>query len=290
MDWLQAITPDWLNVYDVAWRTVVAIIVIGLAYVIGKSLSHVAQTMGERLSRSAAIGNLWSMMIKVIVVVLAIVLVLRVYGLDGVAYSVLAGAGVAGIIIGFSLQEVAANFVSGMVLAIQRPFRVGHLIESNQVYGVVRAIHMRSTEVETLDGQLVHIPNKSVLLDVVTDYNYIPFRRVELTIGVTYGADLTQVKDVALAAVEQLDIVASDRPIDLYYTEFADSSINFDIRFWTPFRKEIDYLEARSQAVIAIQRAFADEAIEIPYPITTVFDGDHDAATDSNKKRSGGAA
>ena len=89
MDWLQTITPDWLNVYDVAWRRVVAIIVIGLAYVIGKSLSHVAQTMGERLSRSAAIGNLWSMMIKVIVVVLAIVLVLEYMG-RWCGYSVLA--------------------------------------------------------------------------------------------------------------------------------------------------------------------------------------------------------
>ena len=289
MEWLQSITPDWLNVYDVAWRTVVAFAIVGLSYVIGKLIADVAQRVGQNVSRSAAIGNLWSMIVKVAVTVLAIVFILKVYGLDGVAYSVLAGAGVAGVIIGFSLQEVAANFVSGIVLAIQRPFRVGHLIESNEVYGIVRAIHMRSTEVETLDGQLVHIPNKNVLLDVVTDYNYIPFRRVELTVGVSYKADLATVKQVTLAAINALDVTDTKRDVDLSFTEFSDSSIDFVVRFWTAFTREVDYLEARSQAVMAIQTAFARESIEIPYPITTVYDGDATTQPTNPKHKKGAA-
>ena len=250
---------------------VAAIAIVYRARFVADGLARVS----ERISHSPAIGNLVGKLARVVAFFVALYVFLKIIGLDDAALSVLAGAGVAGIVIGFALQDIAANFLAGIILAIQRPFRVGHLVEISDVYGVVKKIHMRSNEVQKLDGQLAHIPNKTVLLGVVSDYNYIPFRRVDLTIGVTYGEDLQTVQTVAIDAIRQLDCCDVERPVEVFFTDFGDSSINFSLRFWTAYQHETDFLLARSEAIKAIQQAFAREHIEIPFPITTVYDGQY---------------
>jgi small-conductance mechanosensitive channel len=254
-------------------RIAIAVAAFVVIVIVAKYASAGVQKFGERVSHSPAIGNLFATLLRVIAFVVALFVALRVLQLDGVAFSLLAGAGVVGIVIGFALQDIAANFISGIILAIQRPFRVGHLIETNDVYGIVRRINLRSTEVRTLDGQLVHIPNKNVLLNVVVDYNYIPFRRVDLDIGVSYGSDLAKVQKITCKTVQSLELCDKERPVELFFREFGNSAIIFEVRFWTAFENEVDFLEARSQAVMAIQKAYQKHAIEIPYPITTVLEG-----------------
>lgn len=259
---------DWAAVSARALVIFITIIAIIFAT---RFIARAAQRTGEKLSNNIAIGNLADTLVKVIAWVVGVFLVLRILNLEGIAYSVLAGAGVAGIVIGFALQDIAANFVAGIILAIQRPFRVGHLIHTSEEYGIVKQIHLRSTELETLDGQLVHIPNKSILLNSVTNYNYIPYRRVEITVGVGYSADLQHASKIAIQAVKAIECCEKNRPIDLYYDQFSNSSIDFTIRFWTRFKNEIDFLAARSAAIIAIQQAYKKHGIEIPYPITTIL-------------------
>lgn len=271
-DFSQTISWWTEDTTALAWRILWAFVAFAFILFVAKFVAAGAQRLGQAASKSIAIGNLFAMLVRVIAALLALYVALRIFGLDSAAWSVLAGAGVAGIVIGFALQDIAANFISGVVLAIQRPFRVGHLVETNDTYGVVKKIYMRSTEIQTLDGQLVHIPNKNILLQKVSDYNYIPYRRVDLTIGVGYNADLDKVKKVTLETIKSLDLSDEKRAVELYFTEFAASSINFDIRFWTKFQTEPNYLEARSQAVMEIHKAYAKHNIEIPYPITTVFD------------------
>lgn len=262
--------PDalWDNIFV---RGMAALLAIALVVFLAGFVAKFASKVSTTASKSKAIGDLSSMLIKVIAWAIALFVALKIMQWDAAALSILAGAGVIGIVVGFALQDIAANFIAGIILAIQRPFRVGHLIETNDMYGVVKKIHLRSTELETLDGQLVHIPNKSILLETVTDYNYIPYRRVELTVGVAYATDLEEAKRIALEAITQIDESIDDKPIDLYYSEFADSSINFEVRFWSQFKNEVDYLSARSQAIVAIQKAFKENGIEIPFPIRTII-------------------
>lgn len=266
---------DWLNegASQQALRVIWGLVVFGIVLFVAKYIGGAVSKVGTKVSRSPAIGNLFGMLVQVVAFFLALFILLKIVGLDGAAMSVLAGAGVVGIIIGFSLQDIAANFIAGIILAIQRPFRVGHLVNTNEVYGIVKRIRLRSTELQTLDGQLVHIPNKNILLDVVSDYNYIPFRRVDLDIGVSYTSDLEKVQRVTVETIQQLKSCDKEHPVKVYFTEFAASSINFNLQFWTAFADEPDYLEARSEAVMAIQKAFAEASIEIPYPITTVLEG-----------------
>ena len=172
--------------------------------------------------------------------------------------------------LGFAFQDIASNFIAGITLAFQKQFNVGDLVEVNDIFGTVMRIDLRTTTVRTLNGQMVSIPNKDVFLNAVTDYSQLGRRRIELVVGVSYGEDLEKVKDVSLKAIKDLKISLDKEPIDLYFEEFSDSSINFVLRFWTEFKKQPDYLEARSQAIIAIKQAFDREGIVIPFPITTL--------------------
>jgi len=252
------------------WQISVALAAIIIVLTASRLLSIVAGRVGYRLSQSPSVANLFRTTVHLVGIVITLFIVLRIFKLDGVAFSLLAGAGVIGLVIGFAVQDIAANFISGVILVILRPFRVGYLVETNDVYGIVKQIRLRSTEIRTLDGQMVHIPNKSILLEKVVVYTDIPSRRVRILIGVDYDTVLDSAKKLAQDTVAQLDKCDERQAVSVYYTEFAESSIVMEIQFWTEFHTEPEYLEARSQAIVALKQAFDKAGITIPYPITTV--------------------
>ncbi|MCA9514891.1 MAG: mechanosensitive ion channel family protein, partial [Myxococcales bacterium] len=174
-----------------------------------------------------------------------------------------------GIALGFAFQDIAANFVSGVLLAINRPFEVGDLIESADFKGRVEQITLRWTQGRSLDGQVVFLPNKEVFENPITNYNRAPDRRVAVEIGVAYGDDLEKAEQIALSAVEKLGIHKPERPLELFYTAFGDSSINFVLRFWVESSQHA-WLAARSAAIKAVKVAFDDAGITIPFPIRTL--------------------
>ena len=247
-----------------------AIIVLALFYFIGRYARNLVKKFGYKLSDNRAVSNLFGLFTQIGFILLGVIIGLQIMNLDGAAFSVLAGAGIAGIALGFALQDIAANFISGTVLALQRPMKIGDLVETHETYGIVRKINLRSTEIETLQGQLVHIPNKDILLNPMIDYSHGTTRRVDIEVGVSYRDDLDKVKKVALKAINSIKGIDNKKPVDMYFSEFGDSSINFVIRFWVPFKKETDYLSMRSQAVMNIKKSFDSEGITIPFPIRTL--------------------
>jgi len=249
---------------------VASILVIVAAIVAGRVIRKVVMSVVSRASDSKTMMQLLGTVSYITTILVGLIVALNVLELGGAATSLLAGAGVVGIAIGFAFQDIAANFIAGVFIAFQKPMRVGDLVETNEFYGKVQKISLRMTEIETLQGQRVFIPNKDIILNPLTEYNALRDRRIDLDVGVSYDDDLEKAQKLAIDAVKKLDSTNPDKPVDLYYSEFGDSSINFTIRFWTDFRNETDYLGARSNAVIAIKKAFDKEGISIPFPITTL--------------------
>lgn len=216
------------------------------------------------------IRSLLTNVVSIAVFLAGIFVALGVLGLDKTVTSLLAGVGIVGLALGFAFQDIAANFMSGIILAVRRPFEVGHLIRSNEFLGVVNTISLRSTVMRQLTGEQVRLPNKDVLGNPIINYSATGERRVDLSVGVSYGDDLEKVRRVAVRAVEGLDCLKEGRAVELFYEGFGDSSISFSIRFWVSFARQPDYLSARSEAVMAIKRAFDAEDITIPFPIRTL--------------------
>ncbi len=204
---------------------------------------------------------------------------LGIVGLDKTVTSLLAGVGILGLAFGIAFQDIAANFFAGIFISLRHPFEVGQLVESNGYLGVVADIRLRVTILRLFTGQTVRIPNREVLTNPIINYTETGERRVDISVGVSYGSDLEQVRRVTISAVEALAARHADRPVELFYEGFGDSSINFQLRFWMDLTRQPEFLAARSDAIMAIKRAYDREGIVIPFPIRTLDFGIKGGAT-----------
>jgi small-conductance mechanosensitive channel len=197
-------------------------------------------------------------------VALGFYVALQVNGVDLSSLAVLAGA--VGVGLGFGLQNVVHNFVSGLIILAERPIAIGDRVEVGEVAGQVSRISLRSTVVITNDNISIIVPNSDFISNKVTNWSYgDPKVRLRLPVGVAYGSDIEKLRKVLLAVAEAHPKVLREPAPELFFSGFGDSSLNFELGVWTAemtskprrFRSELNY---------AIEKALRDNAIEIPFP------------------------
>ncbi|CAI8351823.1 MAG: Small-conductance mechanosensitive channel [Flavobacterium sp. SCGC AAA160-P02] len=156
------------------------------------------------------------------------------------------------------------------MLNIQRPFKLDDLVEIDSNFGSIKEIGWITTSIETIEGQLVFVPNQVIYNNTFTNYSKFNKRLVVLKSGVSYGDDLNHVKEVALNEVSKIDSLLKNEVVDFYFTSIGNSTYNFEIRFWIRFKYQKDYLAALSEVITRIKKRFEDENISISYPVTTL--------------------
>src|SRR6056297_239767 len=247
-----------------------ALLVLILFYVLGRFIRRFIRTVLEKATTNKTVIDLAETVMSVIIVGIGVFFALSILNLDGTVTSLLAGAGIIGLALGFAFQDIAANFISGLLLSIRHPFGIGDIIESNDYFGTVKKLNLRNTIVKTPQGQIVYIPNKVVYENPFTNYTKNQERRIDLECGVSYGDDLEKVQKVATEAIHSIGQRNKKRDVEFYYKEFGGSSINFVVRFWVKFNTNPDYLEPQSEAIIVLKKAFDENDIMIPFPIRTL--------------------
>ena len=223
-----------------------------------------------KASKNEALGHLFSTVVYAAILGIGFFIMLGVLGLNKALTSLIAGIGVIGLVLGLAFQDIAADFISGIILAFRRPFKKGDIIETKDIMGKVTKTNLRDTVIETFQGQEVYIPNKDFLQNAFYNFSVLERRRVDLAVGVSYAEDLEKVEDVVLSAIKNLEGVIDKDKIVFDYSEFDSSSINFNIRFWIEYPDQPGYLTMRSKAIKAIKRAFDEQDITIPFPIRTL--------------------
>lgn len=197
-----------------------------------------------------------------------------IISLDQVDFDVagfLAGLGIVGLTVGFALQDITKNFISGILLLVQQPFDIGDAIEVAGVAGAVVDIQVRSTTIRTWDGRIVIIPNADVYSSAITNYSRSELRRFELNIGVAYDSDLEQVTQVTHDVLAGIEGLIQDDPAPMVvFNNFGASSIDLTIYYWLR-PAELSPFLASDQVVKAIKSAYAAANIDIPFPIRTVY-------------------
>lgn len=206
---------------------------------------------------------------RYIIVVIGLMVIIQSAGIDLSFLTVLAGA--LGVGIGFGLQNITNNFVSGIVILLERPIKVGDRIETTNsagdtINGDVINISARATTVLTNDNIAIIVPNSNLITSTVINWSYNDRRvRFNFPIGVHYKEDPAVVKKLLLEVAKENDGVLQSPPPDVLFDEFADSSLNFLLRVWTT-----RYIQKpgvlKSQLYFAIHRKFKEHDIEIPYP------------------------
>jgi small-conductance mechanosensitive channel len=183
-------------------------------------------------------------------------------GVDINRFTLLAGA--FGVGIGFGLQNIVNNFLSGLILLFERPIHPGDTIEVGGVSGIVKSIGIRSSTISTGDGADAIIPNATLISEKLMNWTLSdPWRRIEIRIGVAYGSDLQKVMEVLLAVAAADSSVLKDPAPAVVFQGFGESALNFALRAWTLVQANLD---TKSRLSLALAQALHEAGIEIPFP------------------------
>ncbi|HEY73648.1 MAG: hypothetical protein DRJ03_24755 [Chloroflexi bacterium] len=183
--------------------------------------------------------------------------------------SFIAGLGIAGITIGFALQDIARNFVAGILLLVRQPFNIGDDVKVADRAGTVLDITTRDTVLKTWDGEMMIIPNMDVFTSAITNYSALPRRRRTVHIGLGYDEDVSQATRVFIEAIQSVEGVLKEPAPSLLAEELGDSALTLAARFWVN-QETHGLFDVHSEVVRAIKEIAEKEEIDLPYPIQTV--------------------
>lgn len=264
-NWVEALIKILPNL-------VLAVIVVVIGFFIARWIRRLSLKFIGKVSHNVTLNNLFSSIIYFIFIGIVLFTALTILNLDKAVSTALAGAGILGLALAFAFQDIAANFMSGIFISFRKPIKVGDVVEIKDYMGKVIEVNLRDTVIRTFGGQTVIIPNKDVFQNPIENYSHLGKRRFDLSVGVSYGDDLDKVKEITLAAVQDIQEL-SKKPGDettMFFEEFGDSSINFTIRMWISNPEQLTYKKVGSEAIMKIKKAYDDNDIMIPFPIRTL--------------------
>jgi len=264
LGWMNAIIEGLPNM-------ALAIIVVLLAYILAKYAYRLANKLTSRRIKQQSIINIISKLTYIAVITVGIFLALGILDLSKTLTSLITGAGVIGLVIGLALQGTLSNTISGIVISFREKIQIGNWVETNDFAGEIIDINLKNFTLKETDNNLVFIPNKTILETPMKNYSLTPYMRVTVSCGVGYKSDLEFVEKLVKTTLSNtFKKIDDNKPVEFYFTEFGDSSINFICRFWIEGTRNAHKLDASNKAIIAIKKAFDAEGVNIPFPIRTL--------------------
>lgn len=251
-------------------QLVVAIVVILLAALLNRVLQSALQRTLGRSQLRPSLKELFALLLSIVVWTLGLMIAAVVVFPGLTPSSILAGLGIGSVAIGFAFKDVFENFLAGIIILFRREMRIGDFIECQGLEGRVEKIAIRESQIMQTDGQLVIVPNSMLFKNPLKVITYNDERRVTVICGVAYDEDVAQSRRVIYDAVASCPTVNQDtRPIQVYAQEFASSSINFEVSWWTG-SKPVEIRKSRDEVVEAVKSALDNAGIEIPFPYRTL--------------------
>jgi small conductance mechanosensitive channel len=255
------------------YRLLPNLLLAALILVVFRILARYGGKVMERLlgraSQNIALVSLISALTRIAIFTTGLFFALGVLGLDKTVTSLLAGAGVLALALGFAFQDLTTNFISGAFIAIQRPIKVGDIIETNGFTGKVLSIGLRSVKLDNFAGQIVELPSKDIFQKPIVNFTNSGERRVQLECSIGYKDDLSIVENLALSAMKDLNFLNRLKPIELNFMKFSEKSIDFEILFWID-QDKIGPGPAKSIVMKSVKRVFDENNISFPTPARPV--------------------
>lgn len=245
------------------WMLGQALVVLAAAVFIGRLAEFWLATIGQGKNRhDQGIRYTASKLVSYCIVGLGAYLALtHLFDTSSLGYAVAALS----LGIGFGLQEIVSNFVSGLILLFERPLQVGDLVQVGETVGVVERINIRATTVRTLDNEFILVPNRELVTkDVVNHTHNDPRLRVRVPVGVAYGSDLAVVREALLSAARDNRLILKRPAPEAYFKGFGDSSLDFELRVW--ISRPLDRPAVSSELRSKIDEAFRAAGVTIPFP------------------------
>ncbi|WP_338456889.1 mechanosensitive ion channel family protein [uncultured Alteromonas sp.] len=201
--------------------------------------------------------------ISLVIMLLGVYLFLFMAGLTGFAVAVISGTGVVGLILGFAFRDIAENFISSLLLTIQRPFRIGDIVEINEFTGIIQKVTSRATTMVDFDGNHIQIPNATIYKGVIKNLTANPLMRGHFVLGVGYDADIRNAQNLAVEIISSHAKVLKDPEPQVLIDNLGASTYNLKVYFWVNV-EDTSVLKMSSLLMRQIVGRFTEENISMP--------------------------
>ncbi|AEL26626.1 mechanosensitive ion channel family protein [Cyclobacterium marinum] len=263
---------DLESVEQLAVSILVAILILIFFIYLSRWIKKIVSNRLSKKTDDHLLTNFISTSIKSLVMLFGFALLLRFLGLTGVVNSLLAGAGITAFIIGFALKDIGENFLAGILLAFKRPFKIGDMVEINGISGKVRALNLRDTQVKTIDGKDVFIPNASIIKNPMINFTIDGYLSYSFIVGLDYGSDYEAALKLITELIESVPgVLSGERKPTVYVKELASSTLNVKVTYWvnTYNRDQID-AKIHSRAIIKVLTGLEENGFTLPGDIVEV--------------------
>ncbi|WP_338814941.1 mechanosensitive ion channel family protein [Bernardetia sp. Wsw4-3y2] len=251
-------------------KVVYALIALVIGWVVVGFIIKLIKKALHKAINDLALANFLTSIIGVLLKVLLFIVVASIVGIDTTSFAAIIGA--AGLAIGLALQGSLSNFAGGVLIILLKPYRIGEFIEAKGMLGTVKEIQIFYTLLNTTDNKLIIIPNGELSNSPITNYSREPIRRVDITIGISYGDDIKTAKEIMSKSANAHPLVlkegdAPSNPV-IVVTSLGDSSVNIAVRSWA---KTPDYWSVHNDLIEELKYKMDEAGIEIPFPQRTVW-------------------
>jgi small conductance mechanosensitive channel len=251
-------------------QLLIAIIILVLTYAFAKLAKNIAKRILKRTHLRQSLADLLVLFSSLTIWLVGTMIAAIIAFPDLTPTKMLAGLGIGSVAIGFAFKDIFENFLAGIIILIRKEMRINDFIECEGYEGIVEAILVRETHIRKTDGELVILPNSMLFKNPLTIKTDIEQRRTTIICGVGYGENVDEARSVITQAVTDCKTVISDsRPVQVFANEFADSSVNFAVTWWTG-SKPLAIRQSRDEVIAAIKSALDNADIEIPFPYRTL--------------------
>lgn len=259
-NYLESILPD---VVDFCFTVVLAVVVYLIGSRIIKSILKMNRRWADRKEIDEGVKQFIHAFIKGALYILLIFIILTLFGVT--TASVVAVLGSAGLTLGLALQGSLSNFAGGVVILLMKPFKVGDYVieDTNKNEGIVEEISLFYTRLKTNDNKKIVIPNGTLANNSMTNVTAAEKRRLDVTVGISYQADIRQAKEVLNQVILDEPACLLEEETKVFVSELADSCVIMGIRIWV---KTEEYWDAKWRINEKIKYALDENDIEIPYP------------------------
>ena len=265
---IQQAFQNWLtSLVEFLPKLVAGIVIFIITLVASGFIAKWVKKIAKKKISSKEILQLISLLTRWSVVIVGTIFSLSQVDFDVTGF--IAGLGVAGFTIGFALQDIAKNFISGMLLLYRQPFSLGDAVTLGDYTGTVKEINVRDTVIETFSGERVIIPNQKVFENPILNYTHTAKRRQSLSIGLGYEENVDNAIEIFLDAIKNVAGVEMEPEPTVRADGLGDSTLMLSALYWIDQTKN-DYFGVHSNVITAIKEASERHNINLPYPIQTV--------------------
>jgi len=261
------------------------LVVLVVFVVVARGVRSLVGRITRSRSSSESLARLLSRLAYVAALILGVLVTATIILPGFTPASLVSALGVGGIAIGFAFKDIFQNFLAGILLLLTEPFTIGDQIKYKDFEGTVEDIQTRATTIKTYDGRRVIIPNAEIFTNAITVNTAYDKRRLQYDVGIGYGDDIAQARQLILEALREVDGVLQDPAPDALVMDLAESSVNIRARWWINPPRQADVLDAQDQVLEAIKNKLLSNGIDLPYPTRQILFHDQTEASDGNRRQ-----